>query len=87
MLSKAKGFGKKFAERIVSELKDKVTANNNEIFPGDNPSFSRLKMKDAVDALVSLGFLKRDAEKSVDLFIGKNPTANIEEIIKGCLRS
>lgn len=61
-----KGIGKKTAERIVLELRDKVAEIASEIqveFAG--ASGNRASIQDAVEALQALGFTRPDAEKAV----------------------
>ena len=69
-LSKANTIGKKTAERIILELKDKI--DRNEILgvsPLEEESDGKLKPEgeaaDAVDALVSLGYDRKSSEKAV----------------------
>lgn len=62
-LTKAPGIGKKTAERMVLELKDKIGEMTElDIEAGEIPS----KEHDAaIEALMSLGYLKYEAEKSI----------------------
>lgn len=62
-LTKAPGIGKKTAERMVLELKDKIGEMTElDIEEGEIPS----KEHDAaIEALMSLGYLKYEAEKSI----------------------
>lgn len=62
-LSKAPGIGKKTAQRMVLDLKDKIgEISELDIELGEMPS----KEHDAaVEALMSLGYLKYEAEKSI----------------------
>lgn len=62
-LSKAPGIGKKTAQRMILELKDKIgEISEIDLEKGEVPS----KEHDAaVEALMSLGYLKYEAEKSI----------------------
>lgn len=66
-LSRIKGVGKKTAERIILELKEKVEIS--EINVGEISNASMLaqtkEMNDAIEALVALGIGKTEAYKAV----------------------
>lgn len=67
-LSQIKGIGKKTAERMILELKDKMSEMVDATYSPDSGSNISGNVKDeAVSALQSLGFKKRDAEESVEL--------------------
>lgn len=86
-LIKAPGIGKKIAQRIILELKDKIgkIAENDvdmkdsiKVSEGINSNFS-----EALEALMALGFSEKEAEgalKSIGV------SGSTEEIIKNCLR-
>ena len=66
-LSSIKGVGKKTAERIILELKEKVDITASD-FAGSNTSInisSSKEINDAIEALVALGITKNDAIKAV----------------------
>ncbi len=76
------GVGKKLAERMVVELRDKfLTLRTEETGQGDGPQL----MQDAVSALVNLGYRRPDAEKSVREITqrGERP---LPEVLKEALR-
>jgi len=83
-LSKISGIGKKTAERMCLELKDKL-------FDETQPSVAtgsteqRSKHEEAVSALEALGFKKRDAEQSVQKIAATNPTFSVSDIVKSAL--
>ncbi len=66
-LSKISGIGKKTAERIVLELKDKVgvAAAWEAASAANAPSAEDVQVNDAVLALISLGYKQIDAHKAV----------------------
>ena len=67
LLTKIKGLGKKTAERLVLELKEKVDITASD-FAGSNTSInisSSKEINDAIEALVALGITKNDAIKAV----------------------
>lgn len=89
LLSKCHGIGKKTAERLVIELKDKVSLMHNPavIFPsGATSHLSASAFSDAVAALITLGFKPVDADKSIRKAITALPeTASTQELIKKAL--
>lgn len=70
LLAQCPGIGKKTAERLVIELKDKVTIKNQAPTTGDsssnsNPNFTNTKYQDAVSSLMTLGYKLPEADKRV----------------------
>lgn len=93
-IAKAPGIGKKTAERVVLELKDKVSLEDNSADTllsqiGQAPDYAMSefagKRKDAIDALTALGYSGSDAARAVKQV---NPTEemSVEEILKASLR-
>lgn len=81
-LSKAPGIGKKTAQRMVLELKDKVgELDEKDLIEGKMPTKDH---DEAVDALMSLGYLKFEAEKAIREFDCE--TMKVEDIIKEALK-
>ncbi len=77
-LTKVSGIGRKTAEKIVLELRDKI---------GDIAKEENLSMKetgDAILALVSLGYSERDVRETLKK-VGKNELST-EELIKEALK-
>ncbi len=88
-LTSISGVGKKTAERIVIELRDKLSksaAPSSAVIPSGKHLHIR---NEAVNALMSLGFQKSSAEKSVAEVMKELPEhqISVEEIIKVALRS
>lgn len=88
LLSKCNGIGKKTAERLVIELKDKVgPAASTVILP--NGTLSQLTasaFSDAVSALITLGFKPIDADKSIRKAMTElSENASTQELIKKAL--
>ncbi|WP_343344825.1 Holliday junction branch migration protein RuvA [Terrisporobacter petrolearius] len=83
-LSKAPGVGKKTAERIVLELKDKIDKNNVEFeatLLTNQPV--AVSQDEAVDALVALGYSLQESKDAVQKC--KKDGLNTEDIIKKSL--
>jgi Holliday junction DNA helicase RuvA len=88
-LSQISGVGKKTAERIVVELKDKIgTAGAWEAASAQRAlSAEDQKVNDAVLALMALGFKQIEAHDSVRKAQGSlGPQASIEDLVRACLR-
>ena len=88
-LSRIKGVGKKTAERIVVELRDKVgvAAAWEAATTGQTPPLQS-HANDAVLALVSLGYRQPDAHKAVEQFLkDTSGEPGTDVILRGALRS
>lgn len=84
-LSKAKGIGKKTAERIILELKDKFKALQKDLLPGESTTSEiNTVAEEAKTALMVLGYSTSEARKAVDVNLSENVT--LEELIRGCLK-
>lgn len=81
------GIGKKTAERIVLELKDKVGKSDIEFSSIVSSQLSQTQL-DAINALVSLGYSRASAETAVRTAITKLKAdeSNIENLIRVALR-
>lgn len=83
-IARAKGVGKKTAERIILELKDKVgLASTWEAAQSGSTSQAAA---DAELALVALGFKQSEARKALSPILDKHPQAEAEELIREALR-
>lgn len=83
-LSQISGIGKKTADRIILELKDKIFKGldpQREPAAGSGVSGS----EEAVSALEALGFRKKEAEKAVMSAIGENSDGSVSDIVKRAL--
>ncbi len=83
-IQRANGVGKRVAERIVVELKDKVGLEGVELSATGMLQSDNLLLKDeAVEALVALGFTPQDAAKALQ---NVNPDLPAEDRIKLALK-
>jgi Holliday junction DNA helicase RuvA len=84
LLQSIKGIGTKTAQRIILDLRDKVSKEKvtGELFPVvDN----RLK-DEALSALVILGFNKGEADKVIGKILLAEKSLSLEELIKKALK-
>jgi Holliday junction DNA helicase RuvA len=84
-LSRIKGLGKKTAERIVLELKDKVGVTDtwqDAAAGAVSPSAA-----DAELALIALGYKQVDARKAVRKVLEEHEGAAVEVLVRGALRA
>lgn len=81
-LSAVKGIGKKTAERVILELKDKVGVVQTWEQTTDRSDSAR----DAEMGLMALGFKQAEARKSIDRALKENPGAASSELIRLGLR-
>lgn len=84
LLKTAKGIGNKTAQRMVLDLKDKVL----KLFDIEDvslPSNNRNR-EEALSALETLGFARRQTEKVCDQIVKEQPEATAETIIKLALK-
>ena len=84
ILSKIKGLGKKTAERICLELKDKLVNIKSDQNVSFNTDFNEDAVQMATDTLISLGINKNDAYMLARANASNDSTA--EEIISKSLR-
>lgn len=83
-LSGISGIGKKTAQRMCLELKDKLFDESEpSIVSEDGQTLDR--REEAVSALLALGFRKQDAKKVVGGILSNEPGANVSEIVKRAL--
>ncbi len=83
-LSKIKGLGKKTAERIVLELKDKVGVADAWKAASENlvPSAAN----DTELALIGLGYKQAEARKAVASVMKGDSASDSEDLLRGALR-
>lgn len=81
-LKSVKGIGLKTAQRIVIELKDKISKTQ-----AGNIFISTSSVRnEAVSAMITLGFAKNAVEKCIDSLLQHDPDSNVESLIKQALK-
>ncbi len=83
-IARAKGVGKKTAERIVLELKDKVGVAST--WEAQQQGTTTQAAADAELALVALGFKQTEARKALKSLLEESPDASADELIRAALR-
>lgn len=85
-LTRLPGVGKKTAERLVIELKDRLQKDDAIKLPGIAPSFERQAnpVNDAVSALISLGYKAQQASQMIRGIDVENKST--EDIIRAALQ-
>lgn len=89
---KIPGVGKKLAERIITELKDKIIVNDLDLSPKNittkaSANIDITIVKDAISALVSLGITRSDAHNRITNLLHNEPELSINEVIKKALKN
>ncbi|PHR13965.1 MAG: Holliday junction branch migration protein RuvA [Aequorivita sp.] len=84
-IQSVKGIGAKTAQRVVLDLKDKILKvyGLSSISTGT----SNTNKNEALSALETLGFVRKQSEKVVDAIVKDNPQASAEMIIKQALKN
>ena len=80
-----KGIGKKTAERMVVELRDKLARQSLE--SNISPMKNNTLQQDALNALTALGISRQAAEQAVQKTLTTEPLLSVEELIKKALRT
>jgi len=84
-LTRIPGVGRKTAERMLLELKDKVVVSETTVVPGIRGKEEMIK--DALSALVNLGYAKGIAEGAIKgVLQEKEDALSLEELLRESLR-
>ncbi|SFS63579.1 Holliday junction branch migration protein RuvA [Lutibacter maritimus] len=85
LIQSVKGIGAKTAQRVLVDLRDKIsnTFVNDEVFINE----SNTNKNEALSALEVLGFNKKQAEKVLDKILIEEKTATVETLIKKALKN
>lgn len=83
-IKSVKGIGAKTAQRVIIDLKDKIESTED----AKNLTFQSNTNKDeALSALETLGYSKKQAERVIVKIMKAQPDASIEEIVKQALKN
>jgi Holliday junction DNA helicase RuvA len=86
-LTSIPGVGKKTAERIGLELKDRLPAAVRSAEPAPASASPRDQMRDdLLSALLNLGYQRAAAERALDAALKTSPDAGFEVVLKDALR-
>ena len=86
LIESVKGIGKKTAERLVLELKYKVGNKSSTSSQSWSKVVNSIE-KDAINALVALGIMQKQADLSVKKILAAEPEIiKLEELIKKALK-
>lgn len=85
LLLKAPGIGKKIAQRIILELKDKLHVDNTDNLDDDRKEELEMEnnLNEALAALISLGYTEKEAKGALKKLEGGLP---LEDTIKESLK-
>lgn len=91
-IQSVKGVGTKTAQRVVIELRDKISKlqYSGELMQSSSVAVAadNAKVDEAIDALVALGFTRAGAQKSIKLIIKKHGSdLSVEKLIKLALKN
>ncbi len=88
------GIGRKTAERLVMELRDKVAGLSSPELEKElgatataaaQPTVDSV-LADALSALVNLGYQRPSAEKAINAVLAENEEMSVESVLRGSLR-
>lgn len=83
-IKSVKGIGAKTAQRVIIDLKDKIESS----VESENLTFQSNTNKDeALSALETLGYSKKQADRVIVKIVKAQPEASIEEIVKQALKN
>lgn len=80
-----KGIGAKTAQRLILDLKEKILKvyGLDEVSPSQNNTNS----EEALSALETLGYTRKQSGKIIDKIAKNEPTASVESLIKQALKN
>lgn len=85
-IKSVKGIGLKIAQRMVLELKDKISKGEGGVSEVLLVSDRNAVAEEAAAALQMLGFSKPNISKAIQKIVSSNPNIKVEELIKQALQ-
>ena len=85
-LESIKGIGRKTAERIVVELRDKLAKHPVEADANISTWKGNTLQSDALNALIALGINRQAADGAIQKVLNQDPTVGVELLIKKALQ-
>lgn len=85
LLSKVPGIGKKTAERIILELKDKLSSGQSAVAGEKTEVMGSSAFEEASAALIALGFKQRETDTMLTALLKDSPGISASELIKQAL--
>jgi Holliday junction DNA helicase RuvA len=85
-LESIKGIGRKTAERIVVELRDKLSKQPVESSVNISAWKGNTLQSDALNALIALGINRQAADKAIQKVLEQEPGIGVELLIKKALQ-
>lgn len=85
-IKSVKGIGLKTAQRMVLELKDKISKGEGGVSEVLLVSDRNAVAEEAAAALQMLGFSKPNISKAIQKIVSSNPNIKVEELIKRALQ-
>ncbi|MGL4519166.1 MAG: Holliday junction branch migration protein RuvA [Phocaeicola sp.] len=87
LLKTVKGIGLKTAQRIIVDLKDKITVSGDATISSELELNANSQLQEeAIAALTMLGFAPLPSQKVVIAILKEEPTATVENVIKLALK-
>ena len=85
-IATAPGVGKKMAEKIIVELKNKVGGASATLFATTTPSGVGSALPDLLMALESLGYRRLDIIEIAQKLVNKNPDSDVSKLVPMALK-
>ena len=84
-LTRVKGVGKKTAEQILLDLRDRAPALRPDVAPGPPASAASTMIDDAIRALTSIGYSEKEARRGVERAAKRVDVEDLELLVRTAL--